>query len=337
MGKLHNNARLANVAGTPINPATEDTVSQLVMAVTNALDFVAYDINAGAFSEATDLSNDFILDIVYFNFTSASARNIVITTEDGTQLYSDAGNTDTHLVLRNYDMGFNGGENITVDVSQAGAACLMDCILRVRSGTNTLLGDPSVKITDTNSTVLSLDALVASVPTTDTFHHLGHEGMVFIHGERHNAIANGANYDILIRIPAGNANRQVHLRFAYVSKANTGTLDVDVLMYKDVVTSADGAPEIIVSTNDAVVKTTGVLMFSGPTIDNEPADLGEYKTSLDMFGEKKSASSGENSVPEWILAPDGASARDYLMRLTNNSGGTIDFNHGLFFYDSGAT
>lgn len=187
-------------------------------------------------------------------------------------------------------------------------------------------------ITD-GTTDLELDALVKSIPTTDTFHHLGHEGMVFIHGERHDGIANGASHDMLIRVPAGNAGRQVHFRFHYTAKANTGTLDADVTLYEGITVSADGTPEVMASTNDAVVKTTGVLMFSAPTV----TDLGNYKAGAAMFGEKKSASSEEQVVPEWVLAPDGNNARDYLMRLTNNSGGTLDMIHALFFYDSGAT
>ena len=189
-----------------------------------------------------------------------------------------------------------------------------------------------VIIGDLEGTTLSLDPLVESVPVTDTFHHLGHEGKVFIHSDRHSGIADGANFDILIRIPAGNADRQVHMRFNYIGKANTGSLDIDVMLYEGVTASADGSPEGIVSTNDAVVKSTGVLMFSGPTI----TDVGNLKTSSLIVGEKKSASSKEQAVPEWILAPNGASARDYLMRAHNNSGGTVDIVNALFFYDSEA-
>lgn len=196
-----------------------------------------------------------------------------------------------------------------------------------------LVGDyVRTRLTD-GTTDIELDSLVNSMPTTDTFHHLGHEGMVFIHSDRHDAIANGANFDILIRIPAGNAGRQVHIRFNYISKANTGTLDVDVIMYKNVTVSADGTPESIISTNDAVVKSTGVLMFEGPTVTG----LGTVMPRTMMVGEKKSASSKEQAVPEYILAPDGASARDYLIRGTNNSGGTVDIVNAIFFYDSGAT
>jgi hypothetical protein len=191
---------------------------------------------------------------------------------------------------------------------------------------------PATRITDEDQVLLQLDALVNSVPVTDTFHHLGHEGKVFIHSDRHGPIANGASFDILIRVPAGNPDRQIHMRFNYTAEANTGTLDVDVILYKDTIVSADGTLEDIMSTNDAVVKSTGVLMFEGPTI----TDLGEQKAWAMIVGEKKSASSKEQAVPEWILAPDGSNARNYLMRATNNGGGTVDIVNAIFFYDSEA-
>ena len=105
-------------------------------------------------------------------------------------------------------------------------------------------------------------------------------------------------------------------------------------MYKDTIVSADGSPEPIVSTNDAIVRTTGVLIFEGPTIDTEPADLGTLKTCTLIVGEKKSASSKEQAVPEWILAPDDGNARNYLLRLSNNSGGNVDVVNSIFFYDT---
>lgn len=191
---------------------------------------------------------------------------------------------------------------------------------------------PKTIITDENKILLQLDPLVKSVPVTETFHHLGHEGKLFIHSDRHNGIANGASDDYLIRLPAGNANRQAHLRFNFLGKAITGTLDVDIILYKDSTVSADGNPEPVVTTNDANVKTTGVLIFHMPTITN----IGTFKAQTMMAGDKKSASSKEQSVPEWILAPDGVNERNYIIRITNNSGGDVDIVNAIFFYDSEA-
>ena len=172
-------------------------------------------------------------------------------------------------------------------------------------------------VTDKNAVFLELDQLVKSIPVTDTFHHLGHEGKVFIHSDRHSGIADGANLDILICIPAGSPNRQVHMRYNYSAKSDAGGtgLDVDVELYKDTTVSDVGSTEAIVSTNDAVVKTTGVIMYSDPVI----TDIGTFKTAGFIVGEKRSASSKEQSVPEWIFAPNGNDLRYYKSRRTSNN------------------
>jgi hypothetical protein len=183
-------------------------------------------------------------------------------------------------------------------------------------------------------THVEFDPLVKSIPTTGTFHHLGHEGKVFIHSERHdNITGSGGVEDVLIRIPAGNAGRQVHFRFTSKGKADTGTLDVDIELYEGVTASVDGTPLSIATTNDANVKSTGVLMFEGPTITN----TGNFKGAGALLGENKSTGTQDMSVDEFVMAPDGASARDYLIRTTNNGGGTVDILHNLFFYDSEAS
>lgn len=181
---------------------------------------------------------------------------------------------------------------------------------------------------------VEVDPLVATIPTTGTFHHLGHEGKLFIHSDKHTGVTNGANFDYLIRIPAGNAARQVHFRFNYsLAGATPGTdVEADLILYKDTVVSADGTPETLVSTNDAVVKTTGVLTFESPTV----TDVGTQKAQTLITSARRSGGSQEQIVPEWILAPDGTSARDYLVRLINNSGGTITVVNAIFFYDSEA-
>ena len=117
-------------------------VSQLVMSVNNAIEKTAYDLNAAAFSETTDITSDFILDNIELKFTTTAARNISITSSDGTIIFEEEDNIDKSLIIPGKNLGFNGGENITVDLSQTGATCLVDVRLRVRSGSNTLVGAP---------------------------------------------------------------------------------------------------------------------------------------------------------------------------------------------------
>jgi len=153
--------KISNVAGTTINPATEEKQDTLitatqanVMAITNAINQTAYALGSTSFSATTNISNDYILDSVEFNFSTALSKTITITSADGTILWG--GNVDTtsanlgynttkqNIFLADFNSGFNGGENITITVTQTSGACAMDCLLKVRSGSNNLLGDPTL-------------------------------------------------------------------------------------------------------------------------------------------------------------------------------------------------
>ncbi len=157
-GQIIGRTEIVNAVGTVANPATEDTVSQLVMAVTNAIDETAYDLNAAAFSEVTDITNDYEFDSVELNFSTAEAKTITITSSDGTILWGGdvdqtAANQGYLTTAQNFYLGFNhrgfdGGDNITVEVTQLGSPGTMDCVLRTKSGTNSLLGNPTVKVSD---------------------------------------------------------------------------------------------------------------------------------------------------------------------------------------------
>ena len=170
---------------------------------------------------------------------------------------------------------------------------------------------------------IEFDPLVKSMPVTETFHHLGHEGKVFVHGDKH-SVAAGANLDYLLKVPASPSERQVHLRFDFTS----GELPADVELYKDSIVSADGTPEAVNSTNDANVKTTDVTIFEGPTI----TDLGiAWPISL-LVGGKNSGGSKGQLVPEYVLA----AGVNYIIRFVNNSNSTSDVVGIIFFYDTEA-
>ena len=174
------------------------------------------------------------------------------------------------------------------------------------------------------------DILVKSIPTTGTFHHLGHEGKVFIHSDQHTGITNGSDFDTLIKVPASPSDRQVHLRFNYSLTGATPGTDVegDLVLYRDTTVSADGTAEEVNSSNDANVKTSGVTIFTGPTI----TDIGNQWTQGVITAARRSGGSGDQLVPEFVLTAN----TNYLLRLTNNSGGTIAAVNSVFFYDSGA-
>jgi len=130
---------ISDAVDNRINPATEekqdDTITALgavSLTVTNAIDSTAFDLNAAAFSVASSISNDFILDNIELNFSTAESKTITITSADGTVIWSDT-NTDTSVFLSNMKIAFNGGDNITVAVTQFTSAGTMDCILRTKN------------------------------------------------------------------------------------------------------------------------------------------------------------------------------------------------------------
>jgi hypothetical protein len=154
-------ADLRNKADCKINPATEDSLSQVVMAVNNAIDETAFDLNAAAFSEITNVINDYIFDSIELNFSTAEAKTITITSADGTILWG--GDVDTTAANQGYlstakniylefNRGFVANDNITVVVTQFSSAGTMDCILKTRSGSDTLIGSPHTGWIDTSGT-----------------------------------------------------------------------------------------------------------------------------------------------------------------------------------------
>ena len=123
-----------------------DVLSSSGFVVTNAIDSAAFDLNAGAFSSTTSISNDYLLSRLELNFSTIESRDITITTSDGTELYKTTSDTSLDIHIDFEEAGFNSGENITVDITQTAGACLVDVILTVLEGSQTLLGNPTVII-----------------------------------------------------------------------------------------------------------------------------------------------------------------------------------------------
>jgi len=117
------------------------------LTVTNAIGVVDFDLNASAFSETTNISNDFIFDRIELNFSTTESKTITITTSIGNVFYTST-NTEQNIKLPFGD-SFNGGENLTVTVTQFSSAGTMDCTLVVREGVGeSLTGSPSLGASD---------------------------------------------------------------------------------------------------------------------------------------------------------------------------------------------
>lgn len=178
--------------GNSINFATEETLSQIVMAVNNAIDSTAFNLNAAAFSAVTAISNDFIFDSIEFNFSTAEAKTITITSSDGTILWGGAVDTTAanqgylstaRNIYLEFNRGFVANDNIAVAVTQLSSAGTMDCILKTRSGTDTLLGNPVLGAGANLFGIpydFALEAAKGNVPDHSLFNTFGEKDSVAI-------------------------------------------------------------------------------------------------------------------------------------------------------------
>lgn len=127
--------------------------------VENAIDETAYDLNAASFSESSNIDDDYTLNAIELNFSTAEEKTITVTSPDGTILYEDT-NTNKSVSITEIDRDFNGGENFTVAVTQFSSAGTMDCIAVVTRGGSAPLptGNPVLGAGTNSVGTVGLDA-----------------------------------------------------------------------------------------------------------------------------------------------------------------------------------
>ena len=310
--------------------ATEETVSQLVMAITNAIDQTAFDLNAAAFSETTNIANDYEFDSVELNFSTAEAKTITVTSSDGTILWGGdvdqtAANrgyltTNKHFYLGFNHRGFDGGDNITVTVTQFGSPGVMDCILRTKSGTNSLLGNPDVRVVDSSGNVYE-DAIPSKcMPTIEIDHYFTHAGATFSCTDEATAPALDVVY-YLIRTNGF----PVHLiHYNFVSTQANALIE----LFETPTTTDDGAEMTVNNKNRTSSNTSTTQVFLNPTVS--PGGDG-YELEHDMItgGKHTGGASFDEGGYEWVLAPN----TDHLLKYTNRANQNDNFTHKFVFLE----
>ncbi len=294
-------------------------VSQLVMSITNAINETAYDLNAAAFSETTNISNDFILDNLEINFSTTAIRDITVTSFDGTVLLEDKDNIDKDFLWTDVDMGFNGGENITVAITQAGAACSADVKLRTRSGTNTLVGDPDVRVVDSLGNVYEDAIPTHSMPTIEIDHFLTHKGATFTCSEVSAVPALSTKY-YLIKAPTCGDTHMIHYEFV------SSQADADIILYETPTTTDDGDQMVLRNRNRASSNTAFTQVWQDPEVTDEGTHLDH---DLIIGGKQSGGGTFEEGGQEWICKKN----LIYLVKYTNNSNQEDKISHKFTFLE----
>ncbi len=301
--------------------ATEESLSQLVMSITNAINSTIYDLNASPFSETTNIANDYELDNVEFNFSTAESKTITITSADGTLLLNEEDNTDISFVWQpSSELGFNGGENLTVTVTQFTSPGTMDCMLKVKSGTNTLIGNPDVRVVDSVGNVYE-DAIRSScMPTIEIDHFLIHKGVGFTCSDTDTVIASSTKNYLL----KNTSSNPVHLR-EYLFVSTEG--DAQLTLFESPTITSNGLPCTTKNNNRASSNTPNFDVFIGAVIS---ADGDQLEHDL-LVGGKRSGGSVSPVATEWVLAGN----TNYLFKYINNTSQDDDVSFNFYVLEPG--
>ena len=170
------------------------------------------------------------------------------------------------------------------------------------------------------------DGFSHSISVIQEEHRLIHSGMVFTVNIRFSGLTNGSNFDVAMQNPAGNFP---HLR-GWSYSLEDGPCEVT--LYEGGTITFDGTEYTPVNNNRNSSKTANLVIEEGPTITLPGNPILESQYVPDPGGGFFAGTPGtgvSDLSEEWVLAPD----ENYLLRLTNNSGGTIEGSLYLIFYE----
>ena len=169
------------------------------------------------------------------------------------------------------------------------------------------------------------DKLSHSVTTITEQHRLIHDGMFFNTSGKQTAWADATTKEFLIVPPAG--------CFPHIQTMvlNFGKGDIDFEAYEGPTITDNGTAIPVRNVNRNSDNTPDLAMYATPTT----TDDGDMKFQLWVpptstgNGQSANGIAGVGQGSEWILKPE----TPWLVRLTNNSGATIDWSYEFSWYE----
>lgn len=159
-------------------------------------------------------------------------------------------------------------------------------------------------------------------------HRMSHDGFMFHASGKVLAIADAADLELLLAVPAGTYPHIQRLGLSLEAG------DVDILVYEAPTVSVDGTLVPSQNTNRNSANTASMVITHTPTTSAD-GDL-IHTNWVPPTGAGVGSSEGILNIKangeEWILAAD----TKYLIRITNESGGVIDLRYEIVFYEIGA-
>ena len=157
-------------------------------------------------------------------------------------------------------------------------------------------------------------------------HTMSHKGWMFHYTQKTLAVVNNASVLYLLKNPAGN---YPHL---HKMRTSVGNGDVDILLYEAPTTSADGTLQTTYNVNRDSSNASSMEIYLTPTVSVNGALIHEGWAPPTGTGVGNSSGLvGLTEGEEWMLAP----ATNYLKKITNLSGSTIDIWVEFLWYEIG--
>lgn len=136
------------------------------------------------------------------------------------------------------------------------------------------------------------------------------DGENFVATDIANAIADTASQEWLVVV----GSEPIAVKATYAVEGKT-TIDI----FEGTLVSSNGAPTLIMDANRTTGNTPLTTVHTGPTITNDGTKIA---IGLLQAGEKEKGITSTETGDRIILK----ASTNYLMRLTNKSGGTIDMS-----------
>ena len=170
------------------------------------------------------------------------------------------------------------------------------------------------------------DTVSHAITVIDEAHKMIHEGFMYKAWHKFTAVADAASVYLHLKNPA---DTYPHLHdFAVVA----GGGDVDVEVFETPTTSADGTELVERSLNrNGTVDAAGLQPFHTPTVSADGTQLRSSWIPPTASGTGNTDSGAiENAEYEMVLKP----STNYLIKITNNSGGAIDIHTRMYWYET---
>jgi len=175
--------------------------------------------------------------------------------------------------------------------------------------------------------VRQFDPLVHAITIIQEQHRMVHDGFMFQTSGKQTGWLDAADKLFLITTPA--------LSFPHIQvmRLNFGRGDIDFEAFEGATTSADGAALTLQNVNRNSSNTPNIVLTAEPTVTDDGTSIFTLWVPPTSAGVGNSANGveGIGQGSEWVLKP----STKYLIRLTNNSGSTIDWSYEFAWYEIG--